>query len=141
MQPLIRAAITATALAFAGTSGAVIKKLDLEYSFTIGWDLIGKLRACAAFDTSRNYYFTSADVEKELLKFARRSNLVTAAYPELQASNVALQATIHASGLAGTVLAESKEAAAKECQLAAQTEAPKFVKLLQDITSGKLNIR
>ncbi|RKR70300.1 hypothetical protein C8C94_4846 [Acidovorax sp. 94] len=141
MHIAIKTTLATVVLSCAAASWAAIRKADLEYSFAIGWDLIGKLRACAAFDTSRNYHLASADVEKELLKFVRRSNLVNADYPELQASKVAIQATVNAEGLSGRVLAESKETAAKECQLVARTEAPEFVKLLQDITSGKRNIK
>ena len=141
MHISIKTALATVVLCCAATSGAAIRKADLEYSFAIGWDLIGKLRACAAFDTSRNYHLAAAGVEKELLKFVRRSNLVNADYPELQASKVALQATVNAESLAGAVLSESKEVAAKECQQVARTEAPEFVKLLQDIASGKRNIK
>ena len=117
--------LAALALIYASTCSAAIKKSDLEYSFSIGWDLIGKLRSCPAFDTSRNYYLVTADVEKELLKFVRRSNLVESNYPELQADKVAVQATIAAEGLKGAGPLESKQ----QCQQAAGTDAPKFIRV------------
>lgn len=141
MKISIKATAAALAIGCASASGAAIKKADLDYSFTIGWDLIGKLRACSAFDDSQNYHLASANVEKALLKFVRRSNLVEANYPEVQADKVAVQASINAMSLGGATLSESKDAAAKMCREAAQKDAPHFMQVLKEISDGKRNIK
>lgn len=141
MKFSIKATVAALAIGCASASGAAIKKADLEYSFVIGWDLIGKLRACSAFDDSLNYHMASAKVEQALLKFVRKSNLLEANYPENQAGKVAVQASVNAMLLGGTVLSESKEAAAKMCKKAAQKDAPEFMEVLQDISNGNRNMK